>query len=63
MHLPRGDVLTDEISEWRVIMGRRWATEGGKPVHVRVQRLDQPDVHNDLHVGTHEHISVKRATV
>ena len=22
MNLPRGDVLTDEISEWRVIIGR-----------------------------------------
>ena len=63
MNLPRGEVLTDEISESRVIMGRLYATEGGKAAQVRVQRLDQPDVTMIWTWEWHEHISVKRATV
>jgi hypothetical protein len=37
MHLQMGDVLSDEISQWRVI-GRPYTTAGGKTVHVRASR-------------------------
>ena len=48
MRLQMGDVLSDEISEWRVI-GRPYTTAGGKNSHVRVQRVDKPGMtENDL---------------
>jgi hypothetical protein len=36
MNLQLGDVLSDEVAEWRVI-GRPYTTNGGKVVHVRVE--------------------------
>jgi hypothetical protein len=43
MQLRVGDVLVDETGEYEVI-GRPYTTAAGKNAHVRVQRVDNPDV-------------------
>lgn len=43
MNLQIGDRITDETGEWEVV-GRPYTTNAGKDVHVRVQKVGQPDV-------------------
>ncbi len=57
MELRVGDRLADETGEWEVI-GRPYATAGGKTAHVRVQRVGQPDVTDLRTWGAHERVSV-----
>jgi len=61
MDLQLGDRLADERSEWQVI-GRPYATGGGKTVHVRVESLKQPGVTEIRSWGAHERVSIHRAT-
>ena len=62
MELQIGDRLTDETAEWEII-GQPYTTKMGKNVHVRVRRVDQPEVTEIRTWSAHERISVKRATV
>ncbi|PYN82406.1 MAG: hypothetical protein DMD96_06115 [Candidatus Rokuibacteriota bacterium] len=41
MQLQVGDRFADETGEWEVV-GRPYSTAGGKTVHARVKRIDQP---------------------
>ena len=59
MQLPVGDRLNAETGEWEVI-GRPYATAGGKIAHVGVRRVGQPDVTELQLWGSHERVSVKR---
>jgi hypothetical protein len=61
MQLRLGDRIVDETGEWEVI-GRMYMTNAGKTTHVRVRRVDQPDVTQIRTWGAHERISVNRAT-
>jgi hypothetical protein len=56
-----GDRLTDETAEWEII-GRPYTTNMGKIAHVRVRRVDQPDVTETRTWSAHERISVRRAS-
>jgi hypothetical protein len=42
MELQVGDRLADETGEWEVI-GQPYTTAGGRIVHARVQRINEPD--------------------
>jgi len=59
MQLQAGDRLNDETGEWEVI-GRPYTTAGGKTVHVRVQRVNQPGATEVRAWGAHERVSVNR---
>src|SRR5262245_11233999 len=61
MALQLGYRLADERSEWQVI-GRPYATGGGKTIHVRVESLKQPGVTEIRSWGAHERVSIHRAT-
>jgi hypothetical protein len=61
MELRIGDRLTDETGEWEVI-GRPFATAGGKNAHARVRKVSQPEATDLRSWSAHERISVKRAT-
>ena len=56
-----GDRLTDETGEWEVI-GQPYTTAGGRVVHTRVQRIDQPASWEIRSWDTSKPISVKRAS-
>lgn len=43
MNLRPGDVLVDEVAEWRVI-GRPYSSSGGKVLNIRVESVKQPGV-------------------
>jgi hypothetical protein len=43
MQLKIGDRIVDPSGEYEII-GRPYTTNAGKDVHVRVQRVDKPDV-------------------
>jgi hypothetical protein len=43
-------------------IGRPYTTNMGKTAHVRVRRIDQPDVTEIRTWSAHERISVKRAS-
>jgi len=60
MQLKVGDRLIDETGEWEVTV--RPYTSGGKNVHARVRRVDQPATAEERTWSAHERISVKRAT-
>src|SRR5256712_12868619 len=60
MHLQVGDRFSDETGEWEVTV-RPYTSPGGKNVHARVRRLDQPATAEDRTWGAHEKVSVKRA--
>ena len=60
MQLKVGDRLADETGEWEVI-GRPYATAGGKNAHVRLQRVGQSGSVEVRAWGAHERVSVKRA--
>jgi len=59
MQLQVGHRFSDESAEWE-IASRPHTTGGGKIVHARVRRVDQPAVMEDRTWGAHERISVKR---
>ena len=59
MELHIGDRLTDETGEWEII-GRAYTTNAGKDAHVRVRRVDRPDVTEMRSWGAHEKVVVKR---
>ena len=59
MQLHVGDHITDSTGEWEVV-GRPFATAGGKNAHARLQRVNQPGVTDIRTWGAHERISVKR---
>jgi hypothetical protein len=59
MQLKLSDRLVDASGEYEII-GRPYVTNGGKDVHVRVQRVDNPDVTMIRSWGAHERVSVKR---
>jgi hypothetical protein len=56
MQLKLGDRLTDASGEYEII-GRLYTTTAGKDVHVRVQRVDNPDVTMIRSLGAHERVS------
>jgi hypothetical protein len=58
MQLQVGDRFSDESGEWEVV-GRPYATAGGKNSHVRVQRVDKPGVTTRLW-GSYEKVTVIR---
>ena len=60
MQLQVGDRLVDETGEWEVTV-RPYTSPGGKNVHARVRRMDQPATAEDRTWGAHERIAVKRA--
>ncbi len=60
LHLQVGDRFSDETGEWE-IASRRYSTAGGKSVHARVRRVDQPATVRDRTWGAHERISVRAA--
>jgi hypothetical protein len=61
MDLQVGDRVADESGEWEVI-GRPFATAGGKNAHARVRKVAQPALTDLRSWSAHEQISVKRAT-
>ena len=61
MQLQIGDRLVDETGEWEVTV-RPYTSPGGKTVHARVRRVDQPDTVEERSWGGHERVAVKRAT-
>ena len=61
MELQVGDRLTDETAEWE-ILGQPYTTNMGKNAHVRVRRVDQPEITEIRTWSAHERISVKRAS-
>jgi hypothetical protein len=58
MQLKLRDRLGDASGE---VIGRPYVTTGGKDVHVRVQRVDNPDVTMVRSWGAHERVAVRRA--
>jgi hypothetical protein len=44
------------------VIGHPYTTAAGKNAHVRVRRVDNPDVTMIRTWGVHEHVSVKHAT-
>jgi len=60
MQLRIGDRLVDETGEWDVV-GHPYTANAGKNVHVRVRRVDQPDITQIRSWGAHERITVSRA--
>jgi hypothetical protein len=59
MHLKIGDRLVDASGEYE-IFGRPYTTNAGKDVHVRVRRVDNPDVTMIRSWGAHERVAVRR---
>lgn len=59
MSLQPGDILVDEITEWRV-MGHPYTSAGGKTVNVRVESVKQSGVIQLRAWGAHERVAVKR---
>ena len=62
MQLQIGDRLSDESGEWEVTV-RPYTSPGGKTVHARVRRVDQPDTAEERTWGAHERIAVRRGAV
>jgi hypothetical protein len=60
MDLRVGDRLADETGEWEVI-ARPYTTAGGRMVHTRVQKIDQPASWEIRSWDAFKRISVKRA--
>jgi hypothetical protein len=61
MELRVGDRLTDETGEWEVI-GQPYTTAGGRIVHARVQKIDQPASWEIRNWDVVKRISVRRAS-
>ncbi len=60
MELRIGDRFMDETGEWEVI-GRPFATAGGKNAHARVRKVGQPELTDLRSWSAHERIAVRRA--
>jgi hypothetical protein len=60
MDLRVGDRLADETGEWEVI-APPYTTAGGRMVHTRVQKIDQPAIWEIRNWDAFKRISVKRA--
>ena len=60
MQLQVGDRFADETGEWEVV-GRPSRIAGGKMVHARVQRIDQPASAEVRSWDAFTRISVRRA--
>jgi hypothetical protein len=50
MELQVGDRLADETGEWKVTV-RPYTSPGGRNVHARVRRVDQPATAEDPDLG------------
>jgi hypothetical protein len=61
MELQLGDRITDETGEWEVIR-QPYTTAGGRTVHARVQRINEPDSWEIRNWDASRRISVRRAT-
>jgi len=61
MELQVGDRITDETGEWEVI-GPPYTTAGGRIVHARVQRINEPASWEIRSWDASKRISVKRTT-
>jgi hypothetical protein len=61
MELQVGDRLADETSDWEVI-ARPYATMGGRMVHARVQRINEPASWEIRSWDASTRVSVKRTT-
>jgi hypothetical protein len=61
MELRVGDCLINETGEWEVI-AQPYTTAGGRIVHARVQRIDQPASWEIRNWDASRRISVKRTT-
>jgi len=61
MELQVGDRLADETSDWEVI-ATPYSTAGGRMVHARVQRIDEPASWEIRSWDASKRLSVKRAT-
>jgi hypothetical protein len=59
MNLRLGDVLADDITEWRVI-GHPYTTAGGKVVNIRVESVKQPGVTQMRAYDAHERVAAQR---
>ena len=59
MQLQVGDRVADETGEWEVV-GRPYTTAGGKIVHARVQKIDQPASAEVRTWGAFTRISMRR---
>ena len=62
MELQVGDRITDETGDWEVTV-RPYTSPGGKNVHARVRRMDQPATAEDRTWGAHERVAVRREAV
>ena len=60
MELRVGDRLANETGEWEVI-GQPYTTAGGRIVHARVQRINEPDSWEIRNWDASKRISVARA--
>ena len=61
MELQVGDRIADETSDWEVIAAP-YSTAGGRMVHARVQRIDEPASWEIRSWDASKRISVKRTT-
>ncbi len=61
MELRVGDRLANEPSEWEVI-APPYSTAGGRIVHARVQRINEPDSWEIRSWDALKRINVKQAT-
>jgi len=59
MQLQIGDRMSDSTGEWEVI-GHPYTINGGKNVHVRVQRADRPGMVEARLWGSFEKVTVIR---
>ena len=61
MELQVGDRLSDETGEELEVIGRPYATGGGKNAHARLQRVGDPAAHEIRSWSAYERITVRRA--
>jgi hypothetical protein len=61
MELRVGDRLANETGDWEVI-GQPYTTAGGRIVHARVQRIDEPASWEICNWDASKRVSVKRTT-
>ncbi len=61
MELQVGDRLADKTSDWEVI-APPYSTMGGRMVHARVQRIDEPASWQIRSWDASKRVSVKRTT-
>ena len=61
MELQVGDRLSDETGEEWEVIGRPYATGGGKNAHARLQRVGDPAAQEVRSWSAYERITVRRA--